>query len=66
MESVLQQIRAQRLMRKVTLGQLSGLTGLPVSFLEQLEEYKVDPPLSSLVKITSALNVTVRIGDISI
>lgn len=66
MDFVMQQLRAQRQMRNVTLDQLSGLTGLPVRFLEELEQNRVDPPLSSLVKITSALNVTVSIGDIRI
>ncbi|KIL37037.1 hypothetical protein SD71_05105 [Cohnella kolymensis] len=66
MEFVLQQIRAGRVMRNVTLDQLASLTGLPVRYLEELEECRIDPQLSSLVKIASALNLTVRIGDISI
>lgn len=66
MELVLKQIRAHRQMRNVSLEQLSSLTGFSVKYLEDLEEGRVDPPLSCLVKIASVLNVTVKIGDITI
>lgn len=46
--------------KKVTLKQLSILTGLSVSTLNNIENNKTDPKITQLVKIAKALEVQIE------
>lgn len=43
--------------KKMTLKQVSELTGLSVAYLSQVERERTDPSLASLKKIAAALNI---------
>ena len=52
-----EKIRELRLKKNMTLTDLAGITSLTASYISQLERNLVDPSLSSLRKIASALEV---------
>ena len=54
-----QKIRALRLRRKFTLQVLSEKTGISVPFLSQIENNGACPPVSTLLKISKALEVNI-------
>jgi len=54
-----QKIRALRLRRKFTLQVLSKKTGISVPFLSQIENDGAFPPVSTLLKISKALEVNI-------
>lgn len=49
-----------RVKKKLTLRQLSKLTGITKSTLSNIENNKVDPKLSQLVKIAKVLNISIE------
>lgn len=54
-----QKIRALRLRRKFTLQVLSDRAGMSVPFLSQIENNGAFPPVSTLLKISKALDVNI-------
>lgn len=53
-------IRAQRQQRRLTLQELSDLTGLSKPLLSQIENEQVVPPLATLLKIGRGLKVDIH------
>ena len=49
-----------RVKKKLTLRQLSKLTGITKSTLNNIENNRVDPKLSQLVKIAKVLNISIE------
>ncbi|MGO9567182.1 MAG: helix-turn-helix domain-containing protein [Desulfomonilaceae bacterium] len=58
-ELIAQNIRRLRTKRKLTLQQLSNLTGLTRSYISKLERSKKAPPYSTLNRVARALGVDV-------
>jgi transcriptional regulator with XRE-family HTH domain len=55
-----EKIRAQRQQRRLTLQELSELTGLSKPLLSQIENEQVVPPLATLLKIARGLKVDIH------
>lgn len=55
-------VRALRVVRKMTLAELSAKTGLSVSFLNDIEHGRTNPSLSTLEKIATAYGMHVCIS----
>ncbi|CAH2030408.1 helix-turn-helix domain-containing protein [Trichlorobacter ammonificans] len=55
-----EKIRAQRQLRRLTLQELSDLTGLSKPLLSQIENEQVVPPLATLLKISRGLKVDIH------
>ncbi len=55
-----EKIRAQRQQRRLTLQELSDLTGLSKPLLSQIENEQVVPPLATLLKIARGLKVDIH------
>ncbi|THB76067.1 MAG: XRE family transcriptional regulator [Desulfobulbaceae bacterium] len=53
------QVKKLRVRRSMTLQDLSGLTGLSKPNLSQIENNLVTPPISTLLKISAALGVSI-------
>ncbi|MDL2293124.1 XRE family transcriptional regulator [Ruminococcaceae bacterium OttesenSCG-928-D13] len=60
MKEVYENIRRVRKEKKLTLADLSKMTGLSTSYLSQVERQNCDVTLTSLAKIASALDIDVR------
>lgn len=57
-EEIGKRIKSQRLKAKLTLQDLSDRTGLSKGYLSKMEKSKKAPPVSTLINIAKALNVT--------
>lgn len=57
-EEIGKRIKSQRSRAKLTLQDLSDRTGLSKSYLSKMEKSKKAPPVSTLINIAKALNVT--------
>ena len=55
-----EKIRGQRQQRRLTLQELSDLTGLSKPLLSQIENEQVVPPLATLLKIAKGLKVDIH------
>lgn len=55
-----EKIRGQRQLRRLTLQELSELTGLSKPLLSQIENEQVVPPLATLLKIARGLKVDIH------
>jgi len=55
-----EKIRSQRQQRRLTLQELSELTGLSKPLLSQIENEQVIPPLATLLKISRGLKVDIH------
>lgn len=55
-----EKIRGQRQQRRLTLQELSDLTGLSKPLLSQIENEQVVPPLATLLKISRGLKVDIH------
>ncbi len=53
-------VRSQRQLRRLTLQELSDLTGLSKPLLSQIENEQVVPPLATLLRIARGLKVTIH------
>ena len=53
------QIRTLRILRQMTLQDLSGLTRLSKPNLSQIENNLITPPIATLLKIATALGVPI-------
>ena len=66
-EEIGKRIKSLRLKAKLTLQELSERTGLSTSYLSKMEKSKKAPPVSTLITIAKALNVTISflLGEIN-
>lgn len=58
---IARRIRRIRLNKELTLEEVAGLTGLTKGLLSKIENNRVSPPISTLVKVARALEVS--LGD---
>ena len=54
-----EKVKNLRLMRRYTLRQVSGMTGLSIALLSQVENNAVSPPVATLLRIARALDVNI-------
>jgi len=57
---IIMKVWEARISKKITIRQLSELTGITKSTLSNIENNKVDPKLSQLVKIAKVLNISIE------
>lgn len=57
---IIMKVWEARISKKITIRQLSELTGITKSTLSNIENNKVDPKLSQLVKIAKVLNISIK------
>ncbi|MDF2617158.1 MAG: Transcriptional regulator, partial [Sedimentibacter sp.] len=55
-----EKIRSLRLKQKISIEQLSGMTGLSKGLISQIERDITGPSVASLWKVSKALNVTMN------
>lgn len=66
-EEIGKRIKKIRLSKKLTLQEMASKTGLSSGYLSKLEKSKKSPPISTLISIANAFDVTVSVllGEIS-
>jgi len=57
---IIMKVWEARISKKITIRQLSELTGITKSTISNIENNKVDPKLSQLVKIAKVLNISIE------
>jgi len=54
-----EKVKDLRLQKRFTLRQVSGITGLSIALLSQIENNAVSPPVATLLRIAKALDVNI-------
>ncbi|MBU2703381.1 transcriptional regulator with XRE-family HTH domain [Sporomusaceae bacterium BoRhaA] len=62
MEKIIEQIKAERIRKKVTMDELAIASGVSQKHISNIENYKVKPTLETLEKLAKSLGLEIGVS----
>lgn len=61
-DDLILKLQSERIKKEITQQELAMITGVPVTTISDIEHYAIKPSLEDIVKISVALDISIRVN----
>lgn len=61
-DDLILKLQSERIKKKVTQHELARITGVPFEVISEIEHYAIKPSLEDIVKMSIALDISIKIN----